>query len=124
MATRKKTTAMKKANGKAKSVVNVKKAFTKSELLNDISISTGLGRKDVNSVLAELAAVVQRHMTKTGPGSFTLPGLLKIKTKKQPARKARKGINPFTKEEVMFKARPARTVVKIQPLKALKSMVN
>ena len=52
-----------------------------------------------------------------------LPGLMKITVVRKPAPKARKGINPFTKEETMFKAKPARNVVKVRPLKALKDMV-
>ena len=54
---------------------------------------------------------------------FNVPGLMKIKVVRKPATKARKGINPFTGEETMFKAKPARNVVKVTPLKALKDMV-
>ncbi|MEE9418670.1 MAG: HU family DNA-binding protein [Desulfatiglandaceae bacterium] len=57
-------------------------------------------------------------------GKFTLPGLMKIEVKRKPATKARKGINPFTDEETVFKAKPARNVVKIRPLKQMKGMVG
>jgi nucleoid DNA-binding protein len=69
-----------------------------------------------------MSAIIGQHIKKRGPGQFTLPGLLKVKTQRKPATKARKGINPFTGEETVFKAKPARTVVKVQPLKALKDM--
>ena len=71
-----------------------------------------------------LSGQIQRHIKRRGPGTFTLPGLLKVKTMRKPARKARKGINPFTGEETTFAAKPAHTVVKIQPLKGLKDMVG
>ena len=71
----------------------------------------------------DLAALIAKNLKKSGPGVFTIPGLSKIKVVRKPATKARKGINPFTQEEMMFKAKPARNVVKIYPLKALKDMV-
>jgi hypothetical protein len=68
--------------------------------------------------------VIEGHLKKNGAGIFTLPGLLKMKVVRKPATKARKGINPFTGEETVFKAKPARNVVKIQPLKAVKEMAK
>ena len=68
--------------------------------------------------------MIERHIGKKGPGQFTLPGLFKIKTLRKPATKARKGINRFTKEEAMFKAKPASKKVRIAALKTLKEMVN
>lgn len=97
--------------------------LNKSQILTDIATTTGLAKRDVSKVVDELAGVIERHIGKKGPGSFTLPGLFKIKTIRKPATKARKGINPFTKEEVTFKAKPARTVIKIRPLKKMKDMV-
>ena len=67
---------------------------------------------------------MHHHLRKAGPGEFTVPGLMKCKVQHKPATKARKGINPFTGEEVMFKAKPARSVVKIRPLKRLKEMAS
>lgn len=107
----------------AKKPTGVKKAFTKSELYSEIAESTGLTKKEVASVVDSLAVQVERHVKKGAVGNFTLPGLLKIVTTRKPATKARKGINPFTGEETVFKAKPARTVVKIRPLKKLKDMV-
>lgn len=98
-----------------------KKPTTKSELLAHIADKTNLKRKEVSAVFDELATVIKRDLK--GPGVFNLVGLMKVKIIHKPATKARKGINPFTKEEVMFKAKPARNVVKVQPLKTLKNMV-
>lgn len=100
----------------------VKEPYTKSQLLSAIAEDTGLSKKEVSAVLESMAGIVEQHIKKRGPGTFTLPGLLKVKTQRKPATKARKGINPFTGEETIFKAKPARTVVKVQPLKALKDM--
>jgi len=102
----------------------VKKPMTKSAIINEIAQNTELNKKQVSSVLDELAILVERHIKKRAPGQFTLPGLMKIEVKKKPATKARKGINPFTREETMFKAKPARKVVKIKPLKKVKDMVG
>ena len=97
--------------------------LTKSQLLTALSETTGVPKKQTAAVLQELSAVISRHLKKGAAGVFTLPGLVKIKTLSKPARKARKGVNPFTGEEMMFKAKPASIVVKVQALKALKSMV-
>jgi nucleoid DNA-binding protein len=67
--------------------------------------------------------LIKKNVGKRGPGVFTVPGLMKVKVVKKPATKARKGINPFTGEATTFKAKPARKVVKVQPLKGLKDMV-
>lgn len=107
----------------AKKAAVVKERFSKTQILDQIATNTGLSRKQVSSVLDNLTEVIESHVNKRGVGEFVLPGLLKISTIKKPAVKARKGINPFTKEEVTFKAKPASTVVKVRPLKKLKDMV-
>ena len=98
--------------------------FTKSQLLSTIADNTGLTKKDVAAVMDELTVIIGRHLKKRGAGQFTVPGLMKIKTVRKPKTSARKGINPFTGEETTFKAKPARTMVKVQPLKNLKDMAN
>ena len=104
---------------------NTKKPPTKSEIYAKIVDDTGLTRKDVAAVFDSLNAQIKKNLGGRGaPGLFTMPGLLKMRVVKKPATKARKGINPFTKEETIFKAKPARNVVKILPLKALKDMVK
>jgi nucleoid DNA-binding protein len=97
--------------------------MSKSEILNVLAERTGQSRKQVASVLDELASLIGESIGKKGPGVFNVPGLMKITVIHKPATKARKGINPFTKEEQLFKAKPARNVVKVRPLKALKEMV-
>ena len=92
----------------------------KTQMLQQIANSTALSKKQVQSVLDELTNIIEGHVKKKGVGEFVLPGLLKITCVKKPATKARKGINPFTGLEVMFKAKPASTTVKVRPLKKLK----
>lgn len=96
---------------------------TKSEIMNVLAETTGVSKKEVASVFASLSDLISKDLSKKGCGVFTVPGLMKIRCVTRPATKARKGINPFTGEEVTFKAKPARNVVKIRPLKALKEMV-
>ena len=93
--------------------------------MSEISENTDLSKKQVTAVLDELKDLIERHVKKGSTGEFTLPGLLKIKTVKKPARKARKGVpNPFRPGEVMdVAAKPASTKVKVLPLKALKDFV-
>lgn len=108
----------------AKKKTAINEPYTKSKIIAELAEDTDLGKKDVAAVLDGLSDLVDRHVRKRGCGTFTLPGLLKIQTVKKPARKARKGINPFTGEETMFKAKPATTAVKIRPLKKLKEMAQ
>ncbi len=96
---------------------------TKSQILGDIADETGLTKKEVSSVFTALATLIGKDLGRRGPGIFTVPGLMKVRVVRKPATKARKGINPFTGEEMIFKAKPARNVVKIGALKALKEMV-
>ncbi len=100
------------------------KAATKSEILASIAEHTQLSRKQVSSVFESLSEQIKFAVGKKGPGIFAVPGLMKITVINKPATKARKGINPFTKEEVMFKAKPARKVIKVRPLKALKDFAK
>lgn len=120
----KKAPAKKAAVKKPASTVAVKEAMTKSQILNEIAEATELNRKQVQAVLDELGTLIQRHIKKRAVGEFSVPGLMKITVKSKPAQKARKGINPFTGEETMFKAKPASRQVKIRPLKKLKDMAE
>ncbi|HSM97935.1 MAG TPA: HU family DNA-binding protein [Gallionella sp.] len=99
----------------------VKKPSTKSEILGHLSDKTGLNRKQVSAVFDELAGLIKRDLKSSG--MFNLVGLMKVKLVHKPAQPAKKGINPFTKEAMTFKAKPARSVVKVLPLKGLKDMV-
>ena len=102
----------------------LKEAMTKTQLLNEVSESTGLQRKDVASVLDQFGVVIGRHIKKRAVGTFTLPGLLKIKVVRKPATKARKMISPFTGQEITVAAKPASRAVKVQPLSGLKRMTE
>jgi nucleoid DNA-binding protein len=99
------------------------KPMTKSEIVSGIADATGLARKDVNAVFDAMGSQIKKSLGRRGPGAYTVPGLMKLTVQRKPATKARKGINPFTGDETMFKAKPARNVVKIRPLKNLKDMV-
>ena len=114
---KKKTTTRKKAAASAAA-----KPPTKSEIYGYIADQTGLTRREVGSVFESLNAIMKRNLGRRGPGTFTVPGLMKCRVVKKPATRARKGINPFTGEEMMFKAKPARKTVKVTPLKGLKDM--
>lgn len=100
------------------------KPRTKGEIIRVLSESTGLTKREVDTVFASLGQLIDLDIGKKGPGIFNLPGLMKIVRVSKPATKARKGINPFTGEETTFKAKPARNVVKVRALKALKDMVK
>ena len=98
------------------------KVRSKNEILTAISHSLGIAKKEVALVFEAIAHVIHVDMSK-GPGIFSFPGLLKIMKIHKPATKARKGVNPFTGEPAVFKAKPARNIVKVRALKALKQMV-
>lgn len=133
MAPKKKVAAKKKPAAKkapAKKAAPVRKTpavanrFTKTQIVTEIAENTDLTKKQVNAVIDELSILIERHIKKRACGEFVLPGLLKIQTVKKPARKARKGTNPFTGEEMMFKAKPASIAVKVRALSKLKEMAQ
>ena len=124
MAARKTTKKAKvKKSTPARKITAVKKPMTKSVIMAEIAENTGLTKKQVSSVFNELDILIERHVKPRSPKKFILPGLMKIEVKRKPATKSRKGINPFTGEKMMFKAKPARDIVKIRPLKKVKEMV-
>jgi len=97
---------------------------TKSQILSSIADNTGLSKKEVTSVLDEVAGLAHAHLKNGGSGEFSVPSLgIKLRRVIKPAREARKGTNPFTGEEIMIKAKPATTSVKATALKALKDAV-
>jgi nucleoid DNA-binding protein len=120
----KKKAKAKKKKAPERKITAVKKPMTKTAIVEEIAGNTGLSKKQVSSVFNEFGVVIERHIKRRSPGQFKLPGLMKIEVKKKAATKARKGINPFTGEETVFKAKPAQRVVKIRPLKALKEMAE
>ena len=98
---------------------------TKTEILTAIAEATDLSKKDIAAVFEALTGQIADAIGKKGPGAFTIPGLCKIVVQHKPAQPAKKGVpNPFKPGELMdVAAKPARNVVKVRPLKALKDMV-
>ena len=109
-----------KSTTKAVAPKPIKEALTKSGLIAHIAEVSEVSAKDVRAVLAALEGAISGSVSKKGIGQFTLPGMMKITASKVPAKPKRKGINPFTKEEVWFAAKPASIKLKVRPLKKLK----
>jgi DNA-binding protein HU-beta len=99
------------------------KLMSKSQLIQKIADqhSNGFSRKDIKAIIESLASVGYKELKKTG--AFFVPGFAKFVVIKKPATKAREGINPFTKEPTVFKAKPARKVIRARPVKAVKDAV-
>ena len=114
-----KTAKKKSAASKSKAAT---KTRTKSEVFGELAEVNELTKRQVASVFDHLAGMIKKDLNR-GPGMFTVPGLMKIKVVRKPATKARRGVNPFTGEEMMFKAKPASRRVKVLPLSGLKKMV-
>lgn len=119
-----KKTVAAQAAARKNAALKVGKPLKKAQLYSHLSDCNGISRKEIAGVFEGLAEVMESHLKKGGPGEFTVPGLMKCKVIRKPATKARKGINPFTGEPTTFKAKPARNVIKVRALKALKEMVN
>ena len=111
------------APAKADPAAAKSKAATKAEIYTTLAEKTGVAKKDVAKVFDGLSELISKELGKKGPGQFIVPGLLKLKVVRKPATKAKQGINPFTKEPMTIKAKPARNVVKAVPMKALKELV-
>jgi len=99
------------------------KPRTKSEVLTMISDHVGISKKEAAAVFDVMGEMIEKDLKKNACGAFNVPGMMKVSVQRKPATKARKGVNPFTKEEMVFKAKPARNVVKVRPLKGLKDRV-
>jgi nucleoid DNA-binding protein len=98
----------------------IKSVLSKSALIAHLAGTTGAAAKDVRAVLAALEGTISSAIGKQGARVFVLPGLLKITVTNVAAKPARKGINPFTGEATIFKAKPATVRVKVRPMKRLK----
>lgn len=120
----KKPAAKRPAKAPARKTTAIRERYSKTEIVNELAINSGLNRKQVNTLLDELAVLVSRHVKKRSVGEFVLAGLIKITTVKRPAKKAREAINPFTGELTRFKAKPASVAVKVHALKGLKDMAQ
>ncbi len=112
------------AKHKLAKVEKVTSIYKKSQLVASLAECSCVTKKQVKLILDQLASIIGGHLKKGGPGKFVLPNMLKVVIRDVPARKARKGVNPFTGEETIFKAKPASKKVKILPLKQLKDMAT
>jgi nucleoid DNA-binding protein len=112
-----------KAAGAKSDAPSRAKAATKNEIFTAIAEKSGVARKDVAKIFDALGDLIAKELGKKGPGQFIVPGLLKLKVVRKPATKAKQGVNPFTKEPMTIKAKPARNVVRAVPMKALKELV-
>jgi nucleoid DNA-binding protein len=99
-----------------------KKPMNKTEIMMALSEATGLTKQQVAGLFDELATLIKKNLADDGPGAFMIPDLLQIKLVRKPAVAEHKGVNPFTKEEMLVKAKPAKNVVKLVALKGLKGM--
>jgi nucleoid DNA-binding protein len=102
------------------------KQRTKGEIYRTIAEQTGLGRKDVASVFDVMSRMMAADLAKPSkdrPKVFVVPGLMKVTAQYKPPSPERPGKNPFTGEQIMIKAKPASTKIRIRPLKQLKAMV-
>jgi nucleoid DNA-binding protein len=100
-----------------------KKPATKGEVYAKLASKSHLTKKQVSNVFEAINELIGGELGKKGPGVFVIPGLLKLKVVRKEATKAKQGINPFTKAPMIYKAKPARNVVKAYALKSLKEMV-
>ena len=109
------------AKSEPKAAVRPKPA-TKSEFYATLAEKTGLAKKDISSLFDAMQEIIEKDLDKKGPGIFVVPGLVKFKVVNKPATKERQTINPFTKEPMVAKAKPARNIVKAVLLKSLKDL--
>jgi nucleoid DNA-binding protein len=98
----------------------IKTAFNKTGLVAHLASTANVDEKAVKAVVAALEATIAASVAKKGAGVFTMPGLFKVMAVHVPAKKARMGIDPFTKQERKFAAKPATTKVKVRAMKKLK----
>ena len=105
------------------SETQAKKPMNKTEIHAALCEATGLTKQQVGGLFDALAQLMKKNLGEEGPGAFALPGLMQIKVVRKPATEEHMGVNPFTKQEMVIKAKPAKNVVKVVPLKELKDMV-
>lgn len=100
-----------------------KTRMSKSQFVASLAEQSGLDKKQAASALDTMNTMVAQQLGKHGPGEILIPGLLKLSIVEKPATPKHEGINPFTKEPMTFKAKAARKVIKVRPLKALKDAI-
>ncbi len=100
------------------------KRLTKAQVISELSESTELDKKSINRVFEGLTDLIKKQLGPRGPGEFVIPGLLKLRAVKKPATKDRPGINPFTKEPITIKGKPASKKIRATALKQLKDLIQ
>lgn len=133
MATMTKKSAPKKATKSAKTTKVAKKAYkpttsakvrTRSQIIAELATASDIKKTVVKEVFENLGTMIGTDLSGRGPGVFSFMGLMKLKTVKKPATKERTGVNPFTGETQVFKAKPASKKVRVRPTKTLNAMVS
>lgn len=104
--------------------LKIEKPLNKAQVIELIAERVDLPRKIVEAVFVNLFDIAVAHLRRRGPGEFTLPNIAKMHIVNKPATKARKGINPFNGEPITFAAKPARSVIRIKPLKKIKDGIK
>jgi nucleoid DNA-binding protein len=97
--------------------------MNKSQFVSALAEKSGLDKKQATAALDTLNAMVAQQLGKQGPGEVLIPGLLKLNIVDKPATPKHEGVNPFTKEPMTYKAKPARKVIRVRTLKALKDAI-
>jgi len=97
--------------------------MSKSQFVTALAEKSGLSKKQATAALDTINAMVAQQLGQKGPGEVIIPGLLKLSIVVKPATPQHEGINPFTKQPMTFQAKPARKVIRVRPLKALKDAV-
>ncbi len=100
------------------------KRLTKAQVISELSDATELDKKSINRVFEGLTELIKKQLGPRGPGEFVIPGLLKLRAVKKPATKDRPGINPFTKEPITIKGKPASKKIRATALKQLKDLIQ
>jgi len=100
------------------------KRLTKSQVISELADVTELDKKSINRVFDGLSDIIKKQLGARGPGEFVIPGLLKLRAVKKPATKDRPGINPFTKQPITIRGKPASKKIRASALKALKDLVQ
>lgn len=100
------------------------KRLTKSQVIAEIADLAEVDKKSVNKVFDGLAELIKKQLGGRGPGEFVIPGLLKLRTVKKPATKDRPGVNPFTKQPMTIKGKPASKKIRATALKSLKDLIQ
>lgn len=100
------------------------KRMTKAQVIAEIADMAELDKKSVNRVFDGLTELIKKQLSSRGPGEFVIPNLLKLKAVKKPATKDRPGVNPFTKQPITIKGKPASKKIRATALKSLKDLIQ